>query len=304
MPNSCGFAVVVVVAVVVALIGPAAHGQIPPEWQARAAEANMLVSLVEPSDLQLMPYIGNGFLATIVGSNTTYMGGVFNGLDVEGPSHRARIPGTISITVTNAEVQAVAIDLEKGIYYRSLGCDGCAHLQQRFYAHRSLLSLLVCELDIVTTQAVTLSLALNGGAPSADVNLSPSPNSTKAMTVMTGSTLIAELPGGELIDIALAFTPVPSSLYVPAGTNASYVSACAVLLASVRVGLGGADQTRAAGLCMAWLSGSSSSQHIIRLWTAPCLSSTPWRRTSTPWPIRRRWRRCMRAPGKMFGDRA
>lgn len=48
------------------------------------------------------------------------MAGVFNGVNVESPSHRARIPSTINIDVTSSSFTFIgaAIDFERGVFYK------------------------------------------------------------------------------------------------------------------------------------------------------------------------------------------
>ena len=60
----------------------------------------------------LVPSIGNGYVATVVGSETVYVGGLFNGrnfngIDLTPVSHRARIPAYLNLNVTNAHVDVV-----------------------------------------------------------------------------------------------------------------------------------------------------------------------------------------------------
>lgn len=63
---------------------------IPSDWAAAQARGDLLYSA--SVDGALLPEIGNGFIATLVGSDTIYAAGVFNGAAQSAPSHRARIP--------------------------------------------------------------------------------------------------------------------------------------------------------------------------------------------------------------------
>ncbi|CAF3415662.1 unnamed protein product [Rotaria sp. Silwood1] len=45
-------------------------------------------------DYRMMPYVGNGHVATVVFSDFIYMNGLYNGEN--GTSHRARIPSTLN----------------------------------------------------------------------------------------------------------------------------------------------------------------------------------------------------------------
>lgn len=54
-------------------------GSIPPDWAQRVAEGHMLFSPTMPSEGWRMPDIGNGYIATVVLSDTQYVAGVYNG---------------------------------------------------------------------------------------------------------------------------------------------------------------------------------------------------------------------------------
>jgi hypothetical protein len=89
--------IVVVVLILVLLdYNRVSSSSVPPDdWKKRIEQGHLLFS----SDLNLselvMPDIGNGYLATRLTSNATYVAGLFNGLNVKTPSHRARIPSTV-----------------------------------------------------------------------------------------------------------------------------------------------------------------------------------------------------------------
>ena len=61
------------------------------------ADCFLLFSL--PSEQCCLPTVGNGYLATVVYSDTIYVNGIYNGRG--GNSHRARIPSTAAITVSS-----------------------------------------------------------------------------------------------------------------------------------------------------------------------------------------------------------
>lgn len=63
---------------------------------------------------QYKAYVGNGYLATVIGTDTMYAVGVFNGFNSS--STRARIPSTAAISVTNAWPTGSALDLESGTF--------------------------------------------------------------------------------------------------------------------------------------------------------------------------------------------
>ncbi len=80
---------------------------IPPAWAAAVARGDMLIHAEEargsssPLDARLRPNIGNGFLATLGGSASVYLAGVYN-LSPLGAAEpfRARLPGLAAMTVS------------------------------------------------------------------------------------------------------------------------------------------------------------------------------------------------------------
>ena len=136
----------------------------------------------------LVPSIGNGYLATVVGSSTVYIGGLFNGKNVNGieltpASHRARIPAYLNLNVTDSEVDyteqttdgkeifhagGFAIDTKQGVYYERAFSGTCnlsttfnqyshmlqgannakVQVEQRRYCHRRFSSLIVHEIRV------------------------------------------------------------------------------------------------------------------------------------------------------------
>ena len=105
------------------------------------------------------------------------MAGVFNGRNSTGPSHRARIPSTNSVNITNGNLFAAALDVERAAYFRQWNV-GSAVVQQRFYAHRTMRNVLVSSLELISspTESVIVKLKVNEGNSSSDINFSPSPS--------------------------------------------------------------------------------------------------------------------------------
>lgn len=56
--------------------------------------------------------MGNGYIATTINVGTTYIGGVFNGHGSTTPSHRARLPATTNIAITNGKPAGAALDIQ------------------------------------------------------------------------------------------------------------------------------------------------------------------------------------------------
>ena len=74
-----------------------AFASTPPEWAGDERVANLLYATSDVDvKAQFMPAIGNGYIGTQIGSDAMFVSGVYNGLASETPSHRARIPSTVS----------------------------------------------------------------------------------------------------------------------------------------------------------------------------------------------------------------
>jgi hypothetical protein len=148
---------------------------IPPEWEEDRRNSNLLYAASdEQVKPQFMPAIGNGYLGTQIGSDAIYVSGVYNGVASETPSHRARIPSTVAFRAPG-NVEHTALNLREATYYRrsyilpykdaGVGFAPCnpwwsrttggsctsghgkAWVEQRWYAHRLLRSVLVHEVS-------------------------------------------------------------------------------------------------------------------------------------------------------------
>lgn len=238
-----------------ALVAPtAAAPSPPPEWVPRIAGYNLLWT---PNDAAInpnnMPEIGNGFVATQVSSDSLYLSGIFNGYLTSTPSHIARVPATNAFAAPGGSVVAAGIDVLNATYYRrsvlaprAAGAPACTPgaswlvscsnapvpltVEQRWYAHRTLPSLLVMEVEILppapgSAAAAALaasgpyncsyplaSLALNnnGGGPSPDLNFTAVPTSSGSpYTLLNGTTYVAETNTSGLQGVALAVSALP-----------------------------------------------------------------------------------------------
>ena len=150
---------------------------VPSEWALDEARLNLLYvaddSKLPPSQL---PAIGNGYLATAIGSDAVFISGVYNGLATEGPSKRARLRSTVNFRAPGSVTHA-ALHLREATYYRrssippfkdawfgfaacgpwwaNTAGDSCTSnsvttwVEQRWYAHRVLRSVLVHEVEVI-----------------------------------------------------------------------------------------------------------------------------------------------------------
>lgn len=144
---------------------------------------------------RIMASVGNGYVGTIIYTDTMHVAGIYNGkavskqwpiypLNFYEHTHRARIPSTCAINFTvedRSGEEAYALDVSEGVFYRWFESDDKRiAVEQRIYAHRSRKHLIVVELSVTKSigENVTLSLSNNKGQPSSDVNFkeySPKP---------------------------------------------------------------------------------------------------------------------------------
>ncbi|OWF37121.1 Acid trehalase-like protein 1 [Mizuhopecten yessoensis] len=126
-------------------------------------------------DAMSMPTIGNGHVATVVHSDTMYLGGLYNGYNVT--SHRARLQSTSSISITgfsfDVDTRKYSLDVGRGMYIERYTSDFVT-IELKMYAHQVLFSLLVTEISVINGLAgsVHLNLSHNLGPPSDDTDIS------------------------------------------------------------------------------------------------------------------------------------
>jgi protein-glucosylgalactosylhydroxylysine glucosidase len=209
----------------------------------------MLYSPSLPTDPNMLPTIGNGYIGTLVDSSSCYIAGVYNGVLGETPSHRARIPASIAIQIVSVETQAgvttsivpyaSALDLERALFIRRYNVSG-VHIEHVVYAHRSMPHVLVVDLAVTVTATtatpVKLILSTNTGSPSTDISLIKTPTDIPATHGASGQTVLAEVPGTRPTTLAYIASDVPTTLTIPAAHNASEPYR-RVFLAAYRTGI-------------------------------------------------------------------
>lgn len=140
----------------------------------------------------MMPSIGNGFVGTVIFSDTTHVSGLFNGkahskgypiypINRTHHTHRARLPSTCSVNFTVLDVlgsyTCYGLNITEGIFYRWFqaeegdGLNGTLDIEQRIYAHRKWRNLLVNEITIKNffNRNLTINLTNNYGEYSKDI---------------------------------------------------------------------------------------------------------------------------------------
>jgi hypothetical protein len=129
---------------------------IPPAWLPGILNGSLFATTSAPSWLDPEAVlrngtsVGNGFVASIVDSDTIYIGGVYavipdihNGWRAN-QSARAKIPSTsTSIDVAESQSSVYALDARGGMYLAQHNISACLSITRRTFAHRRFRSLLV-----------------------------------------------------------------------------------------------------------------------------------------------------------------
>lgn len=232
----------------------------PQSWIPKIKANDMLYTTTDSNiDPTNMPMIGNGFAATQVSADSIYVSGIFNGYLTQDPSHHARIPATNAVKPPGSTVTDAALDVREATYYRRsfigyasnctnaslVSCTTASSgvtIEQRWYAHRVLASVMVMEIQMLPADNISVSkdtdpssinygndnsdslfamvsLINNPGASSTDINTStysPIPP-TAPYTIYLMNTLIPETMNGTIHYLAMATTNFPPNnmLYVP-----------------------------------------------------------------------------------------
>ena len=121
-------------------------------------------SVRQSRDGTFMPSVANGYVGTVIYSDTIHVSGVFNGkaypkkhpvypVYLYQHTHRARIPSTASVGFSIPGVSgdtSYALDVHEAVFYRWFKATNLS-VEQRIYAHRTRKNLLVVELTANNT---------------------------------------------------------------------------------------------------------------------------------------------------------
>jgi hypothetical protein len=188
----------------VVLLVALALGDVPASWRVKFDAGELLYAAVTP-EAQLNATIGNGFVATSVGSDTVFMAGVYNGYNNTTPSHRARIVGypSLTFTVAGETLAGYALDLTEAVFmHRTTLGQQSSVVQRSTYAHRVRRNLIVVEAALLEgTSPVSLISAVNLGAPSTDVSVPVRAVENDGIVVYSFQTLLSEDPWVPAINI-------------------------------------------------------------------------------------------------------
>eukprot|EP01084_Bolivina_argentea_P205595 351187_1 len=192
---------------------------------------------------KVMATIGNGYVATPIGSNTVYISGVYNGNDQyqsSNVSHRARIPSLNSISLsfpnTNNISHYYTLDINDAVFYDSyIPKSNLWQVEQLRYAHRTNMNLLVNQIYInnsANNNPLNMKITVNKGNPSSDINFRnitcPNQSINKDTLCQTGNTLNSE-GNYSTIQVGVINTNIPNNLTIPPKTIITYYYATVFL---------------------------------------------------------------------------
>ena len=232
----------------------------PAAWVPKIAACDMLYTSSDADvNRNSMPMIGNGFIATQVSTDSMYVAGLFNGYLTVDPSHRARIPSTAAVAAPGTPGPS-ALDVREATYFRrsyidpsapgactsasNVSCSNAATrvwVEQRFYAHRAIPSLLVMEVQVLPPDAdeglpprrpsshsasprpaspqdapyAVLILTNSPGSATKDVNFSTVPTPDAPFTIINGSTIVSETNSSGLFGVSVLTSILPQQLVIP-----------------------------------------------------------------------------------------
>jgi len=157
----------------------------------------------------LMPSVANGYIGTVIYSDTVHVSGVFNGkaYPKKKPvypvyfyehAHRARIPSTVAIDFRLGGIQgktSYALDVREGVFYKWFKAENL-DVEQRIYAHRSRKNLLVVEMSAKNNadKEFLMNLSANRGDSSVDVEFTTTESNRSGASAAFGIVRILCIP--------------------------------------------------------------------------------------------------------------
>jgi len=112
-----------------------------------------------PHNPNLMPNIGNGFIGTVVDSDSIYMAGLYcfiRHIEIFPGAQRCRIPmpPSLNMTVVGSTIDSVELDIDNGIVKKHITMPGKkVKITNSRYAHRTITSLIVNEFVIDNSES-------------------------------------------------------------------------------------------------------------------------------------------------------
>jgi hypothetical protein len=168
-----------------------------------------------PSNPNLIPNIGNGFLGTVIDSDSIYMSGLYcftRHMDIFPGSQRCRIPmpAPLNTTVKGATVDEIKVDTEKGMVIKKMSVyNKNVSITNMKYAHRNMTSLIVNEFVVDNSKGDTdFTFAFEPGVESKasrDISFEPVDTNYQGVKSKMGKVVKAET-GDRVATVAFAYT--------------------------------------------------------------------------------------------------
>lgn len=225
------------------LLGPeelCPKGKVPSDWLERCLQGNLLYGHVEP-DPDFVPEVGNGFVATVVNSDTIYSAGFFNGdaLNKCKPppsmwcgamSHRARIPAyRVSVAGALEDVQQ-ALDVERAVFLsRGSTSGGAVVVDEAWYAPYDEPSLLVHEIRLNNTGSSSQVVKLKANASDSSDDLDVEAIDQKGVYGISGSNKVPEIAGTDRTRVAMVANKPPPSITLAANEQRTFYALTVVM---------------------------------------------------------------------------
>lgn len=178
----CRFLAAIFVAAALAAASPSPPGDsIPSDWLADYSRADLLYG--DPATFTnstLMPSLGNGYMASFVGSDALFVAGLYNGEATSAPSHRARIPSFANIQLLDAKIANAGMHLRNGTYVQRsvIGTDPGCIVEEKWYFHRQDMNVFMYTADLLLgehCQQAKACFQMKLGAPSSDLSVTKLP---------------------------------------------------------------------------------------------------------------------------------
>ena len=142
-----------------------------------------------PDNKNFMPSIGNGYIGTIIMSDTFHVSGIYNGKANVKPvhlftteklkygfksgigkqsswksnhTHRAHLPSPLAVnfTLDIKGSRSYALDLKHGVFYQWFD-NSVVHIEQKIYTHRNHKNIMVNEIKVKTSVPLKIKLHQN-----------------------------------------------------------------------------------------------------------------------------------------------
>lgn len=121
-----------------------------------------------------MPSVANGYIGTVIYSDSIHVSGVFSGKSnpkttqiypvyLYEHAHRARLPSTCALEFEVPGISgknSYALDVKEGVFYHWFKASKLS-VEQRIYAHRSRMHILVVEISVQNNMGTPVTLEIN-----------------------------------------------------------------------------------------------------------------------------------------------